>query len=165
MFKAKTDPKAPASSVSSSRLRASKKKIANPAPTDEELSRQPRGKPRQDASHAQEKSEVKTRSCDVETLRETTSDEEWLNQMTQFGVAPMIAKAHIKHRHDMPELMRHHAYGWVAYHGDKPLEIGSSQAALYRKYLDQGMDLNELVVLGIGPELPATIEVDEILDF
>jgi hypothetical protein len=84
--------------------------------------------------------------------------------MIQFGVAPMIAKAHIKHRHDMPELMRNHAYGWVAYHGDRPLEIGPSQAALYRKYLDQGLGLDELVVLGIGPELPAKIQVDELLD-
>ena len=40
-----------------------------------------------------------------------------------------------------------------------------SQAALYRKYLDQGIGLDELVVLGIGPELPAKIEVDELLDF
>jgi hypothetical protein len=84
--------------------------------------------------------------------------------MTQFGVAPMIAKAHVRHRHDLPELMRQHAYGWVAYHGDRPLEIGPSQAALYHKYLDQGLGLDELVVLGIGPELPVKIQVDELLD-
>ena len=44
------------------------------------------------------------------------------------------------------------------------LEIGQSQVALYQKYLHQGMDLNELVVLGIGPELPTMIQVDELLD-
>jgi hypothetical protein len=91
----------------------------------------------------------------------TPSDEEWLDQMIQIGVAPMIAKAHIRHRHNTPELMRNHAYRWVAYHGDRPLEIGDSQAALYHKYLGQGIGLDELVVLGIGPELPAKIQVDE----
>jgi len=106
-----------------------------------------------------------TRNGEAEGLKATPSDEQWLRQMAQIGVAPMIAKAHIKHRHDMPELMRNHAYGWVAYHGDRPLEIGSSQAALYHKYLGQGIGLDELVVLGIGPELPDMIQVDEFLDF
>jgi hypothetical protein len=52
------------------------------------------------------------------------SDEEWFAQMIEFGVAPMVARAQIKHRHDLPELMRQHPYHWVAYRGDEPLEIG-----------------------------------------
>src|SRR5258707_1003669 len=115
MFKSKTDSKASSTaSPSSSKHRASKKKDAQPAPTDEAISRQPRGEPQQFAPRAQTQSATTARSGNMEALEATSSDEEWLDQMIQFGVAPMIAKAYIKHRNDMPELMRNHAYGWVA---------------------------------------------------
>jgi hypothetical protein len=165
MFKSKTGSNASSGSPSSSKLRASRKKDAEPAPSGHAISRQPREESQPVAPLAQIQPASTTRVANAEVLRATPSDEEWLDQMARIGVAPMIAKAHIKHRHDMPQLMRNHAYGWVAYHGDRPLEIGASQAALYHKYLGQGIGLDELVVLGIGPELPDKIQVDEVLDF
>jgi hypothetical protein len=166
MLKSKGDSKSSSSaSRSSSKLRDSKKKDILPAPIDEATSRQQRGELQEVASRAYSQAASTPRSGNADASRATSSDEEWLDQMTQIGVAPMIAKAHIKHRHDMPDLMRDHSYGWVAYQGDKPLEIGASEAALYHKYLGQGIGLDELVVLGIGPELPSEIQVDELLDF
>jgi hypothetical protein len=79
-------------------------------------------------------------------------------------VPPMIRKAVEKHRADLAELMKRHAYRWAAYHGDQRLEIGKSKHGLYRKYLDSGLSLDELVVLGIGPPIPDEIDEEEWLD-
>src|ERR1700722_7366154 len=119
MLKSKSDSKSSSSaSRSSSKLRDSKKKDALPAPIDEATGRQQRDELQEVASRANSQAESTPRSGNSDASRATSSDEEWLDQMTQIGVAPMIAKAHIKHRHDMPDLMRNHSYGWVAYQGD-----------------------------------------------
>jgi hypothetical protein len=80
-------------------------------------------------------------------------------------VLPMIGKAVAQHRHDLPELMKRYAYKWAAYHGEQRLEIGTSKQELYHKYLDRGVSRDELVVLGIGPEIPDEIDGEELLDF
>jgi hypothetical protein len=66
----------------------------------------------------------------------------------------MIQKAMEKHRRDLPELMKRHADQWVVYHGEERLEFGRSKRALYHKYLDRGLKPDELIVLGVEPELP-----------
>ena len=78
----------------------------------------------------------------------------------EIGVPPMIQKAIEKHRSDLAELLRGHEYHWAAYCGDTRLEIGKSKRTLYLKYLDRGMSLDELVVLGIGPQIPDEIDGD-----
>jgi hypothetical protein len=80
-------------------------------------------------------------------------------------VMPMIAKAVEKHRQEWRGLMKRYPYQWAAYHGDVRLEIGKSKRKLYHKYLDRGLSLEELVVLGIGPDIPAVINDDEVIEF
>ncbi len=80
-------------------------------------------------------------------------DKDWYAQMVGCGVSPWIAQAQIRHRRDLPELLRDHLGAWVAYKGDERLEIGSSKTRLYRKYLDQGLGRDELLVLCVDPDL------------
>lgn len=80
--------------------------------------------------------------------------------VADMKVPPMIQKAPDKHRRDLPELMKTHAYQWVAYHGEQRLGFGRSQRKLYNKYLDRGLSIDELIVLGVEPELPDEVELD-----
>jgi hypothetical protein len=80
--------------------------------------------------------------------------------VADMKVPPMIQKALDKHRRDLPELMKTHAYQWVAYHDEQRLEFGRSQRKLYFKYLDRGLSPDELVVFGVEPELPDEVELD-----
>jgi hypothetical protein len=81
-----------------------------------------------------------------------------------IDVPPMIRKAIESHRRDLSELMKRHAYQWAAYRGEERLEIGKSKRDLYHKYLDRRLSLDELAVLGIGPEIPDVIGGEELLD-
>ena len=69
------------------------------------------------------------------------------SSLADIKVPPMIQKALERHRRDLPELMERHAYQWAAYRGEERLEFGRSKRALYYKYLDRGLSLDELVVL------------------
>src|SRR3954447_16256368 len=80
--------------------------------------------------------------------------------LDEIEVAPMIERAIEKHRRDLPDLMVRHAYQWAAYRGGVRLEIGKSKRRLYQKYLDSKLGRDELVVLGIGPEIPGEIGGD-----
>jgi hypothetical protein len=80
--------------------------------------------------------------------------------LADLQVPPLIQKALEKHRRDLRELMKKHADQWVAYHGEERLEFGRSQRALYHKYLDRGLRLDELVVLGVEPEMPDEVDLD-----
>jgi hypothetical protein len=80
--------------------------------------------------------------------------------LADIKVPPMIQKALDKHRRDLPELMKKHAEQWVAYRGDERLEFGRSKRRLYQKHLARGLSLDELVVLGVEPELPDEVELD-----
>jgi hypothetical protein len=73
------------------------------------------------------------------------------SSLLDIPVAPMIKKAVEKHLREWEGLMGRYAYQWAAYRGDERLEIGKTKHGLYRKYLDRGLSLDELVVLGIGP--------------
>ncbi len=73
--------------------------------------------------------------------------------LADLKVPSMIQKALDKHRRDLPELMKTHADQWVAYHGDQRLGFGRSKRKLYRKYLDRGLSIDELMVLGVEPML------------
>ena len=79
----------------------------------------------------------------------------------EHQVPPMIQKALQRHRRDLPGLIKGHAKQWVAYRGDERLEFGKSKRALYHKYLDRGLTLDELVVLGVEPELPDELDPSE----
>lgn len=86
------------------------------------------------------------------------------SESTEIAVPPKVLKAIEKHQGDLAELMKRYAYQWAAYRGDERLEIGRSKRRLYHKYLDRGLSLDELVVLGIGPQIPDEIDGDEWSD-
>jgi len=84
--------------------------------------------------------------------------------LDEIEVTPMIEQAIEKHRRDLPDLIVRYAYQWTAYRGGVRLEIGKSKRRLYHKYLDSELGRDELVVLGIGPEIPDEISGDELID-
>lgn len=86
---------------------------------------------------------------DAATVETTSGEQSWRDPIE---VLPMIRKAVEKHRLEWRELMKKYPYQFAAYRGDERLEIGKTKHKLYRKYLDRGLSLNELVVLGIGPD-------------
>jgi len=96
------------------------------------------------------------------TNEDAQAAEEYLEPsvLADMKVPPMIQKAIERHRRDLPELMKRHADQWVAYRGEERLEFGRSQWALYHKYLDRGLSPDELIVLGVEPELPDEVELD-----
>jgi hypothetical protein len=85
--------------------------------------------------------------------------------VAEMEVPPLIRRAVEKHRREWEGLMKRYPYQWAAYHGDERLEIGKSKHRLYRKYLDRGLSLDELVVLGIGPDIPDELDGEELYDF
>jgi hypothetical protein len=87
------------------------------------------------------------------------------SSVAEMEVPPMIRKAVEKHLREWPSLMKKYAYQWAAYHGDARLEIGKTKHGLYHKYLDRGLTLDELVVLGIGPPIEDDIDGEELIDF
>jgi hypothetical protein len=97
-----------------------------------------------------------------ETKEPPLPDEPELEQsyLADIRIPPMIQKALDRHRRDLPELMKRHADQWVAYRGEERLEFGRSKRKLYHKYLDRGLSLDELVVLGVEPEMPDEVELD-----
>ena len=80
--------------------------------------------------------------------------------LADIEVPPMIRIALERHRRDLPELMQRHANQWVAYRGEERLEFGRSKRVLYQKYLDRGLTLDELVVLGVEAEMPDEVKLD-----
>jgi hypothetical protein len=49
--------------------------------------------------------------------------------------------------------MKRYPNQWAAHRRDERLEIGKTKHGLYHKYLDHGLSLDELVVLGIRPPM------------
>jgi len=100
------------------------------------------------------------RSASLLPTPEPLSEKDWFDQLIESGVSPLIAKAQTRHRRDLPELLQEHRGAWVAYKGDERLEIGATKTGLYRKYLDQRLGRDELLVLCVEPDL-----FDDELDF
>src|SRR5437763_715875 len=82
------------------------------------------------------------------------------SSLADIEVPPMIRKAVEKHLREWPELMERYAYQWAAYRGEERLEIGKSKRTLYHKYLDRGLSLDDLVVLGIGPPMEDDLDAE-----
>src|SRR5215831_14062396 len=84
-----------------------------------------------------------------ETKEEAPPEEPMRSTLADIPIHPMIQQALDRHRRDLPELLKTHPRQWVAYHGDQRLEFGRSKHKLYWKYLDRGLPLEELLVLGV----------------
>jgi hypothetical protein len=108
-------------------------------------------------------SELAQLIADEEARKQALPDEPELGwcSFADVPIAPMIKLALEKHRRDLPELLKTHRDQWVAYHGEKRLEFGRSKRKLYRKYRDRGLRRNELIVLGVEPELPDELDPSE----
>jgi hypothetical protein len=87
-------------------------------------------------------------------------EEPMRSTLADIPTHPMIQQALDRHRRDLPELLKTHRYQWVAYHGEQRLEFGRSKHKLYRKYLDRGLPREELLVLGVEPEMFDDDELD-----
>jgi hypothetical protein len=103
-------------------------------------------------------SQIEKTGEEVRETRAQVSPEPDRSLVAEIEVPSKVRQAIEKHRRDLAELMKRHEYQWAAYCGDKRLAIGRSKRSLYRKYLGRGMSLDELVVLGIGPQIPDEID-------
>src|SRR4051795_5191188 len=86
------------------------------------------------------------------------SDEAWLTQMTAKGVPPLIARAQVQFRRDLPELIGSHAGDWVAYSGEERIGVGSDEKELVLRCVGRGLRDDQFVVRAIAPG------VEEVLD-
>jgi hypothetical protein len=48
---------------------------------------------------------------------------------------------------DLPELLKHYNWKWVAYHGDRMVGLGRTKTELYQKCLRDGLREGEFAVL------------------
>jgi len=88
------------------------------------------------------------------------SNDAWLGEMAQQGVSPVIAKAYVAFRQDLPLLLERHEGQWAAYRGAERLGIGPSKTLLYRQFTSQGIDSGDLLVDLIRPEMFDDIGVE-----
>jgi hypothetical protein len=88
-------------------------------------------------------------------------DEAWLGQMTARGVPPLIARAQIQFRRDLPELIDSHAGDWVAYSGEERIGVGPSEKELVLRCVRQGLRDDQFVVRAIAPEAEEIIDPAE----
>jgi hypothetical protein len=95
-------------------------------------------------------------------LQETLRDEPELvrSTPTDVPIRPIIKQALEKHRRDLPELLKTHRDQWVAYYGEERLGFGRSKRKLYFKYVDRGLNPDDLVVFGVEPQMPDEAELD-----
>lgn len=74
------------------------------------------------------------------------------------GVAPGILAARRAFRADLPRLMAEHDGEWVAYHCETCLGFSNSQRELYRLCMENGLNLNEVLVCSVEPDEPIVVE-------
>jgi hypothetical protein len=79
-------------------------------------------------------------------------------------VPPLIQRGQEAFHRDLPQLLKMHRGDWVAYSGDRQLGVGRSKRELYNRCLRQGLSLEDFVVRGIGPEMPAELDWEEFRD-
>jgi len=108
-------------------------------------------------------SELAQMIADEEARKQALPDEPELGRYTfaDVPIEPMIKLALEKHRRDLPELMKTHPNQWVAYLGDQRLGFGRPKRKLYFKYVDRGLNPDDLIVLAVEPELPDELDPSE----
>lgn len=88
---------------------------------------------------------------------EPSSDSEWYAALVQSGVPPLIAKARIQFRRDLPMLRDQHPGKRVAYSGDERIGVAETKRELVIECLRRGLKVGDFLV-------QAVIRDDEVVD-
>ncbi|MFI5456943.1 MAG: hypothetical protein ACHRXM_15970 [Isosphaerales bacterium] len=95
---------------------------------------------------------------------ESCSQNDEASSWVDREVPPLIQRGQEVFHRDLPQLLKEHGGKWVAYSGDRQLGVGRSQRELYQRCLRQGLNRDEFVVRGIGPEMPDELDWEEFRD-
>jgi hypothetical protein len=101
---------------------------------------------------------LKNESEFSEPTQEGLSDEDWFHELVASGVAPIIAQAQIRHRRDLPELLKEYPGEWVAYLGAERLAIGKSERELTETCIHRGLKDDEFLVRAIAKQSELVID-------
>jgi len=94
----------------------------------------------------------------VEPTPKSLSDEDWYAELIEGGVPPLIARAQVRHRRDLPELLKEHPGKWVAYFGEERIALGENKRELIEKCLERGLRDDEFLVRAIALESDLVID-------
>jgi hypothetical protein len=72
---------------------------------------------------------------------------------------PLILQARAAWRRDLPTLLKTHPGKWVAYHGNKQIDIASRKTELFQQCLRAGLERGQFVVLRIEHEAEPQVNV------
>ncbi len=98
------------------------------------------------------------RSSSFQQTPQPASDDYYYSELVRDGVPPLIAEAQVRHRRDLPELLKEHAGTRVAYRGSERLAIGSSERELTLMCMQRGLKDDEFLVRAVVPESEAVID-------
>jgi len=98
------------------------------------------------------------RSETFEPTPKPLSDEDWYEELIEGGVSPLIPQAQVRHRRDLPALLKEYPGKWVAYFGTERLGIGESERELTEKCMQRGLKDNEFLVRAIAPQSELVID-------
>jgi hypothetical protein len=98
-----------------------------------------------------------------EPIEEPLSDDDWFRELVAIGVAPLIAQAQVRHRRDLPELLKEHPGEWVAYLGAERLAIGKSERELTEKCIHRGLKDDEFLVRAIAKHSDPVIDATTLM--
>jgi len=80
------------------------------------------------------------------------SDADFYEELIEGGVSPLIAQAQVRHRRDLPELLKEHPGKWVAYFGTERICLGETKRELIEKCVQRGLKDDEFLVRAIAPQ-------------
>jgi hypothetical protein len=93
-----------------------------------------------------------------EPTPEPLSDDGWYAELIAGGVSPLMARAQVRHRRDLPELLKEHPGRWVAYFGDERIALGETKRQLVEKCVQLGLKDDEFLVRAIAAESDPEID-------
>jgi hypothetical protein len=98
------------------------------------------------------------RSETFEATQQPLSDEDWYRELTEGGVSALLAQAQVRHRRDLPELLKDHPGKWAAYFGEERIALGDTKRQLIEKCVERGLKDDEFLVLAIAKQSDPLID-------
>lgn len=102
--------------------------------------------------------EAKLTSDSLQPTRAPLSDQAWYDDLIEHGVPPLIAKARVRLRRDLPALLSEHPGQLVAYCGEERIAIGPTATELVEKCMKRGLKDDEFLLEAIVPEDDSVID-------
>jgi hypothetical protein len=102
--------------------------------------------------------EADLRSESLQSTREPLSDKAWYDALVENDVSPLIAQARVRHRRDLPALLKEHPGKLVAYSGAERIAIGGTKRELIEKCMQRGLKNDEFLLEAIVPEDDSVID-------